>query len=133
MVKLKATGTWKVTKDSIRIVTNMDFCRYYLWLFMKGTWNLHKMQLPKYGGHIGVINPKLHRKNCSAYMHLNGQPVEFEYDVEGNIGGFTKGFRNFWLDVSCEKAEEILRDFNLDKKKDGFSLLHHTICNNKNQ
>ena len=131
MGMLRAKGKFKITKDSIRIVTNLDFCKYYCWLFMRGTWNLHKMQLPKHGGHVGVINPRIHQKDCSDYMYLDGREVWFEYTVEGNFGGFSKGFKNWWLDVRCKEAEEILREFGLDKKTDGFSLLHHTICNNK--
>jgi len=127
---LRAKGVWKVTRDSIRIVTNMDFCRLYLWLFMRGTYNLHKMQLPKHGGHINIISPRIHKKDCSDYLYLNGREVWFYYSVSGNMGGFSRGFRNWWLDVNCQEAEEVLREFGF-KKQDGFSLLHHSIANNK--
>lgn len=128
---IKAKGTWKVTKNDIRIITNRDFCRYYLWLFNRGTYNIYKMQLPKYGGHIGIINPNIYKNvDCSKYLHLNNKEIWFEYDIKGNMGGFNRGFKNWWLDVKCSKAEKILNDLGVKKCK-GFALLHHTICNSK--
>ena len=129
---LKASGKFYVTKDSIKIVLDMDFCRYYNWLFTRAHYFTKKLQLPKHGAHIGIINQKIHKKDCSDYLYLNGQAVDFQYDIEGNYGGFSKGFLNFWMDVTCKEAEEILREMGCHIKTDGFGLLHITVGNNKN-
>ncbi len=129
-MNLKVKGIWKVSKDNIRIVLNMDFCSYYRWLFMKGTYNLHKMQLPKHSGHINVISPKIHNVDCSPFLYLNNRVVWISYGVEGNFGGFSKGFKNFWLDAEVPEADNIL-DFYGFKKQEGFSRIHITVCNNK--
>lgn len=131
-MQLRAKGFWKVNKDSIRIVTDIDFCKYYYWLFMRGTWSLHKMQLPKHGSHVGIVNEKIHRVDCSRFLYLNNQEVYFNYNVTGNFGGFKKGFKNFWLDVYLEQGEDIQRELGIYKKTDGFEIFHLTICNSKN-
>jgi hypothetical protein len=99
---------------------------------MRGTYNIHKMQLPKHFAHIGVINPKFHKDiDCKKFMHLNDKRVDFYYDNEGNYGGFTKGFRNFWLDVWCDDAHTILDFFGIPEQRN-FCRAHLTIANNKN-
>ncbi len=129
---LQAKGKFKVGKNSIRIVLDADFCRYYCWLYQRAFWFTKKLQTPLHGAHIGVISEKIHKRDCSDYLYLNGREVLFEYDYMGNYGGFSKGFLNLWFDVSCKDAEDILREFNLHKKTDGFALIHITIGNTKN-
>jgi len=130
-MKLHAKGRWKITNDSIRIETSLDFCSYYLWLFMRGTYNLHKMQLPKHKAHILVISSKIHKVDCSPFLYLNDQVVWFNYSEGGNMGGFSNGFKNWWLDTDIPRANEIL-DFYGFKKQAGFSRTHITISNSKN-
>lgn len=130
---LKASGKFKVTKDSIRVVTDTDFCRYYLWFFTKAHYNTIKLQLPKHGGHINIVSNKIHAgTDCSKYLYLNGKTVEFEYDIGGNMGGFTKGFKNFWLDVSAPEFYDIAKDLGVLKIKAGFAPFHITVANSKN-
>jgi hypothetical protein len=128
---LRAKGTFKVTVDSIRIVTDIDFCKFYRWLFVRAHYFTKNIQIPKHGAHSTVISPKIHKVDCTKYLRLNNQAVWFEYDILGNYGGYSKGFLNFWLDISCPDAEAILDDYGF-KKQGGFSRLHVTIGNSKN-
>jgi hypothetical protein len=133
----RACGKYKIDQNSIKIVTDNDFCAFYRWLFRRTHYNTIQIQPPKHGAHIGVINPNIHKHidgsplDCSDYLYLNGREVWFDYTVEGNYGGFQKGFMNFWLNVECKEAEEILREFGYGEKTDGFSLFHITVGNNK--
>jgi len=131
-MKLKAKGKFRVTKDSIRIVTDTDFCRYYRWLFNKAHYNTIKNQVPMHGAHINIASPKIHKVDCSKYLYLNNKDVYFEYSVEGNYGGFKKGFLNFWLDIWSKECEDIAYDLGIVKKEKGFELFHISILNTKN-
>ena len=133
-MKLKANGKLKITYlGKISIDVHPDFCKYYSWLYKRETWNTQKINLPKHGAHINIVNPKIHGKlDLSRFAHLNGKEIEFEYSIEGNFGGFTKGFLNFWLDVKCEEAEIIAKDLGVYKEEEGFSAFHLTIFNTKN-
>lgn len=129
---LKASGKFLITNNSVRIVLDTDFCRYYQWLFNRGHFFTKKTQIPKYGAHINIASPKIH-KNCdtSNVKKLNGKRVDFYYDYTGNYGGFTKGFLNFWFDVDCEKADEIADILGLPSKDINFARFHLTICSTK--
>lgn len=130
---MKALGHWKITKDSIRVIIDVDFCRFYLWLFTKAHYNILKLQLPKHDGHINIVSSKIHAgTDCSKYLYLNGKDVEFEYDIKGNMGGFSKGFKNFWLDVFAPEFYDIARDLKVLQKVKGFNAFHITIANSKN-
>lgn len=129
---VKARGKFRVTKDSIRIVTDIDFCKYYARLFYEAHYKTIKYNLPQHGAHITIVNPKIHPNlNLQNYSSLDGTEVVFEYNVEGNYGGFTKGFLNFWFDVRCKKAHKIFKELGLPEQK-GFSFAHITILNTKN-
>lgn len=129
--QLTAKGVFAVTPTDIRIKINNDFGRYYRWLFHSDQLNQLTLQPPKHGSHSLVISEKIHQKDCSDYLYLNGREVYFDYEIEGNYGGLGKGFLNFWLNIRCKEAEDILREFSIKKQK-GFSLLHTTIGNTKN-
>lgn len=130
---LKALGKYLVKKNDIRVVTTPDFCSYYANLFKKAHWNTIKVNLPKYGAHIGIINPKIHGEiDCSEFLCLNGKKVWFEYDITGNYGGFSKGFLNFWLDVYSQEFENIAKKLNCLNPNRNFANFHITILNTKN-
>jgi hypothetical protein len=130
---LSASGRFKVENDSLRIALDSDFCRYYKHLFVKSIFNQFDVQIPKYGAHINIFSPKIHKLKGlkKKYGNLQGDKIDFHYDIRGNFGGFSKGtFVNFWLDVSCPFAEKLLMGEGF--KKDGnFSLLHLTIFSTK--
>lgn len=129
---LNAKGKWSIGKDYIKVLTGIDFCRYYQWHFNKAHWNTIKNQTPKYGAHIGICNPNIHKNvDCSKYFYLDGKDVWFDYEIGGNYGGFTKGFLNFWLNVFSEEFENIAKDLGILKAKDGFEYFHITILSTK--
>lgn len=128
---VKATGKFLVTDRTIRIVLDADICCYYKWLFDRAHYFTYKTQTPRYGAHINVVSDKLHNVNCAKYKHLNGVPIQFEYNITGNYGGFAKGFVNFWLDVKCKMCEDIAKDLNTYKVAEGFAPFHLTILNTK--
>lgn len=129
---LKAKGKFKVRKDTIRVILDPDFCRYYKWLFDRAHYFTIKTQTPKHGAHINIVSDKLHAgTNCEKYLHLDGKDVWFEYDIGGNYGGFNKGFLNFWLDAHNEDLVDIAKDLGVLKPKEGFAPFHITILNTK--
>ena len=129
---IKAKGKFHISNNSIKIVTGFDFCKYYAKLFYQAHYKTIKYNLPQHGAHINIVNPKLHPGlDLKKYKKLHNKPVEFEYSVEGNYGGFAKGFLNFWFDVRCEQAYKIFKELNLPEQ-DGFSFAHITILNTKN-
>ena len=129
---MKAKGKFHVTKDTIKIILDPDFCRYYKWLFDRAHYFTIKTQTPKYGAHIGICNPNIHKNvDCSQYLHLNKQEIWFDYDIGGNYGGFSKGFLNFWLDIQSRTCEDIAHDLGILKKESGFAYFHITILNTK--
>lgn len=133
---MKASGRFLVTEDSIRVVLHPDFCKFYGWLYKKATYNTQKISPPKHGAHINLVSPKIHKGvDCGAYLHLNGAKVDFFYDIGGNFGGFSKGFKNFWLDVKGKVLYKILDNLGIKQKKHEigrFARLHITIFNTKN-
>jgi len=129
-MQLRAKGKFKVSHDTIRIVTDVGFSQFYRWLFIRAHYFTQNLQIPKHGSHVTVISPKIHKVDCTKWMSLNNKEVYFNYDITGNYGGLSKGFLNFWFDIKCPEAEAILDDYGF-KKQDGFSLLHITIGNNK--
>lgn len=132
-MQLKAKGKLRVSEEKIYIETNVDFCKYYAWLYKKATWNTQKINLPAHGAHINISNPKIHGKlNLAKYKYLNNKEVEFIYNIEGNFGGFQKGFLNFWLDIECNIVHSIASELGILKETKGFSPFHITIFNTKN-
>lgn len=128
---LTASGHYEVTERFIKVVTDNDFCKYYRWLFCQEN-NDYGFSLPMYGAHIGIISESIHNKDCSDYLYLDGRETTFQYDIEGNYGGYLAGFLNFWLDVYSKEYSEIRREFGIPKEE-GFCEFHMTIGNNKNR
>lgn len=135
-VWIEASGRFAVSKDSIRVILHPDFCRFYGWLYKKATYNTEKISFPKHGAHINLVSPKIHKNtDCRKYLSLNGTRVSFQYDIMGNFGGFSKGFKNFWLDVKGKVLYKILDELGIKQKKHEigkFARLHITIFNTKN-
>ena len=131
---LKAKGKLLVTADSVKVVLDNDFIKYYKWLFDRAHWHTIPTQYPKYGAHIGILNPNIHKNvDTAVLMPLNGKDIWFQYNVSGNFGGFTKGFLNFWLDVSSPELEDMARTLGVLKLHKDFSYFHITILNTKNK
>lgn len=134
---INASGKLVVAKDSIRVVLDSDFCAFYSFLYKKFVWNTVKTNLPRHGAHINIVSEKIHKNvDCSRFLKRNGEIVKFSYNVEGNFGGFSKGFKNFWFDVESKKMSDIADDLGIFQKKSdivaGFARFHITIFNTKN-
>jgi len=130
---IKAKGVFKITSNSIKVVLDDDFCRFYQWLFDRAHYSTLKTQRPFHGAHIGVVNPKIHKNvDTSVFSHLDGQEIWFDYNITGNLGGFSKGFKNFWLDVFSKRLDAIAQELGVFKESDGFASFHITILNTKN-
>lgn len=130
---LKAKGRFSVDKNTLKVVLDRDFCRYYKWLYDQYYFNTIKTQIPMHGAHIGIVNPKIHKDvDTTKFLYLNKQEICFEYNIEGYFGGYTKGFKNFWLDVRSKELENIALSLKVLKTYKNFSHFHITILNNKN-
>lgn len=132
MNTVSASGRFLVGDNYIKIITNQDFCLYYMWLYQRAYYNIYRLQRPAHGAHINVIFPPYHHVDCNKYRNLNSKAVGFQYDVRGNHGGGkSKNFKNFWLNVYCPEAERIQLQENIPLQP-GFSRFHITIGNTKN-
>jgi hypothetical protein len=135
---LKAKGKFIFEKNGfIRIILHSDFCRYYKAFFQEAHYFTKKLQIPKHGAHINVYSSKIYGSpNAKKFKELkaeyDGKEVEFYYDVEGNYGGFTKGFLNFWLNVKCDSASHIADELGAFHTDEKYSRFHITIGNTKN-
>jgi hypothetical protein len=130
---LKANGKIIIGKDNfIRIITNLDFCKYYRWLFTRYHYFTIKSNLPKHHAHINIFSPKIYPDiKIDKALSYHDKNVTFEYDFTGNYGGFTKGFLNFWMDVKCKEADEIYKLLDIPEKDGKFNRFHLTILNTK--
>lgn len=114
--------------NGVRIITNIDICKYYQWFINKYHYNTVKSQLPKYKAHITVINPKIHNiDNFEKVLDYNEKDVEFQYNVDMHISKV-----NFWLPVKCDIEKEIKNKLNIVDNERYWGL-HLTIANNKFQ
>lgn len=125
-------GTFQVRDGFLRIVMHPDICMYYRWLFTKSTWNTVKTSPPKHGAHINIFSPKIHKNLVlpKQVKALDGVKIKFLLDIEGNYGGFTKGFLNFWMDVKSLDLEKLGDILKIPKQKN-FARFHLTIFNTK--
>jgi len=114
-------------KNGIRIITNIDLCRFYRSLISKRYPSL-KTQLPKHGAHVTLCSPKVHGiSNFNLARYLHGKKTTFEYSPLE----IYKSRVNFWLPVyNCPVYKEVKKLFRV-KEKEGWLGLHLTICNTK--
>jgi hypothetical protein len=130
---VKVAGIFKVGPDYFKIVLDKDICAYYKRLYDVATYHTKRTQLPKHGGHVNIVSTKLHKGiSLKSVKHLHNVPVSFQVDIEGNYGGFTKGFLNFWLDVNSPLLEKLADSLGLPPKQGRFARFHLTIFNTKN-
>jgi len=105
---IEATGTLRVTTGDIRIYVGVDFCKYYIWLFRKASFNTIKVGSPAHDGHITIINERLHPGiDTTPILHLHDMQVTFHYYPDGVYGGRSRGFLNFYLPVHCQLINDI--------------------------
>lgn len=118
--------------NGLKIYVEQELLDYYFWHIRKATYNCLKLQKPAYGGHISVILPNIHgeEKSESSKKYI-GERVSFSYDNEIIQGGSAKGFKNFFVKVECQRANQIKEELKI--VEEGFLGLHFTICSNKSE
>jgi hypothetical protein len=123
---MKGTGRIEINKG-VRIVTNIDVCKYYQWLISRHFENSIKTQLPKYKAHITLVNQDIHGVyDYSDVLSYDGKEVEFSY----NPTEIYHSPVNFWLPAKCEIEHEIKWLLAVDKDPKDWGT-HLTICNMK--
>jgi hypothetical protein len=123
---LSAYGRLQV-ENGIRIITSIDFCRYYQWLIFKKFPHI-KTQLPRHGAHITLCSPVIHGiSDFSLAKSYKGKKVEFKYSPVD----IYQSKVNFWIPVvSCPIYKEMKKLLRFEEKR-GWWGLHITICNSK--
>ena len=121
---IKSYGTLQVRDDAIRLMVSMDFIKYYK-QFVDKQFRIFS-DCPAHGGHITISNKKIN-KNLShkAYKHWNNKKVYFEYNTNINVGGQSKGFMNFWMNIKSTELDALLKQMGISQN------LHLTISNTK--
>lgn len=128
----KSHGYLQIKDGNIRIIVKRDLIEYYKRLIDYHYNYTIKLNTPRHGAHITIINSKIHKNvDISKVLVYNGGKIEFEYDCEDiRIGG--RGFINFWFPVKCDFAQKIKEILSIKDNKT-FLGLHLTIGNNKNE
>lgn len=123
---LNATGKIEID-NGLRIITDVDFCKYYLTLFHWSIWKTKKYQLPAHKAHITVYNPKIHGQILlDEFTDLVGQTIEFSYDCNLYISPV-----NVWAPVKCPWADEFRNKLGIPITYFEETSLHLTIGNIK--
>lgn len=125
MIKLR--GHIEVN-NGVRIVTNWDLCRYYQWHINKHFYNTIKTQLPRYGSHITIVHPYIHKiTNYDKVKYLHGKSVDFYLFPEK----LYQSKINFWIPVKCDEIEKLIKDTLGLKDDSNYWGLHATVANRK--
>jgi len=127
MTWIKGTGRIEID-NGIRIITNVDICKYYSWFIKKEFWNTIKTQIPKHQGHISIILPKIYGiSDFSKALKYKNRKVEFAYDPENMYISKV----NFWLPAQCYIEKEIKDLFGIKDDPDKYWGLHLVVANKK--
>ena len=121
-------GQGKIEVDNgVRIVTNVDICKYYSWHINKAFWNTIKSQIPKHRGHVTILNPKIHKiTDFSSALKYHNKPVDFMYSPEDIYISKV----NFWFPAKSNIEQEIKDLFEVVDAPNYWGL-HLTIANTK--
>lgn len=128
---LKTSGYISVEKEFGRVVLNLcpDFCAYYKW-FVERRYRL-MLNEATFGPHVTLGNTAIHKKlRFDIASPFHGQRVNIEYLNDIKIGGYSKGFLNFWMHVRSTELDQLRYAIKAFDNKD-FQGIHVTIGNNK--
>jgi hypothetical protein len=108
---LPASGTLRFASGSLRVTLDNDFVHYYKWLLDR--YYCFLSHLPAHGAHISVWLPTKHRpwtkEDQKLVAGFLGKEIKFEYNPEVRVGGFSKPYRNFLIDVRSEQLDHITK------------------------
>jgi hypothetical protein len=124
---LPASGTLRFASGSLRVTLDNDFVHYYKWLLDR--YYCFLSHLPAHGAHISVWLPTKHRPWTKEDQRLVaeylGKEIKFEYNPEVRVGGFSKPYRNFLIDVRSEQLDHITKLLRIQQN------FHITTANTK--
>lgn len=129
---LPVIGKLEIDGMNVRIRLPNDFVAYYKQFVDKH--QMYFTNFPAHGAHVTVASVKTHpnlKKNNIAFArntYIN-VPIRLEYNPDIIIGGLTKDFRNFFVQVRGEALEQLVRILDIKEPNRRF---HATICNTKN-
>jgi len=111
---VKASGRIKVDKKEGRVAVHLglDICLYYQWLIENELKRC--FQIPRHSGHLTICQKTIHKNiDFAAAQQFAGKVINFEYNVNFEIGGRSKGFTCFWLKARSPEVEEIKKKLNV--------------------
>lgn len=124
---LKAKGTLRWRNNTLRIEFNNDFVNFYKWFIER--YYCFFIHAPMHGGHISVwLHTKHGQMSKLAFESIKeylDHDVDFEYNINIRVGGFTKRHRNFLIDVRSKKLKKITNILGIDQN------FHITVANTK--
>jgi hypothetical protein len=128
---ITSSGKLEISGTTLRIRVSNDIALYYKQFVDKH----FKMftHFTAHGAHITITNPNIHknvqRKDIAyarnKFVHI---PINFEYNINIKVGGWTKEFKNFYLPVRSEQISHISRILGIKEPPKGY---HLTISNTK--
>jgi hypothetical protein len=133
MCWIKSCGILKLDENNLRVISHPDICNYYKFLFKKYSYNTIKVQTPKHGAHITIVNEKIHGiinlNKIKSFLNTN---IDYEYNIKGIFNNQSeKNFKNYFLKVRSKQLNLIMEILKLNNDNDKFLGLHLTILNRK--
>ena len=125
---LQSEGIISVSVKHRRIVLdlNNDFIHYYKWLIQKEFWWM--VDSPLHGSHITIASER-HNSSVNwgwAYKQYHRKVIQFSYDENIIIGGWTKGFKMFYVKVFSSDIDKIKNDIGV-RDSEHYLGLHCTL------
>lgn len=113
--------------NGLKIRVDFDLLRYYMWHLYRNVDSIG-LNYPKHKAHISVILPRIHGKEAVEKSKVYvGQPVDLCYSGDIKFGG--SWFKNAWLPVECDQAEQVKKELKI--KETNFIGYHLTIGSTK--
>jgi hypothetical protein len=115
--------------NGLKIKVDFDLLRYYMWHLYRNVDSIG-LNYPKHKAHISVILPRIHGKEAvEKSKKYAGQPVDLCYSGDIKQGG--SWFKNYWLPVECDQAEQVKKELGVKENTIWRMLLHHLHIKHK--
>lgn len=124
---IKSSGVLRFSNGALRLTLDNDFTDYYRWLLER--YYCFKIHAPAHGAHISVWLPTKHRPlsddDRKALDPFLMKEIKFEYNPDVRVGGFSKPYRNFLIDVRSHTLDRVGYALNIRQP------FHITVGNTK--